>query len=80
MQNQNGSISFDAIKEMETKPENKKPWITVKPRFTDIRLIRTLHCYGQFALSLGKESPYIFLKFNPLNTDTPSIWTLFGVR
>ena len=35
--------SFDAIKEMETKPENKKPWITVKPRFTDIRLIRTLH-------------------------------------
>ena len=30
---------------------------TVKPRFTP-------HCYGQFALSLGKESPYIFSKFN----------------
>ena len=23
--------------------------------------------YGQFALSLGKESPYIFSKFYPLN-------------
>ena len=34
------------------------------------RLIRTPHYYGQFALSLGKESPYIFSKFNPLNTDT----------
>ena len=31
---------------------------------------RTPHYYGQFALSLGKESPYIFSKFNPLNTDT----------
>ena len=30
-------LSFDAIKEMETKAENKKPWITVKPSFTDIR-------------------------------------------
>ena len=27
-------------------------------------------------LSLGKESPQIFSKFNPLNTDTPLIWTL----
>ena len=27
---------------------------TVKPRFT-------FHCYGQFALSLGKESPLHFL-------------------
>ena len=34
-------------------------------------LMRTCHCYGQFALSLGKESPYMFSKFNPLNTDTP---------
>ena len=24
----------------------------------------------QFAVSLGKENPYIFSKFNPLNTDT----------
>ena len=34
---------------------------TVNTRFTDTR---------QFALSLWKESPYIFSKFNPLNTDT----------
>ena len=37
---------------------------TVKPRFTETRIIRTPHCYGQFALSLGKESPYVFCKFN----------------
>ena len=44
----------------------------VKPRFTNTGLIRTPHYmyYGQFALSLGKESPYILSKFNPLNTDT----------
>ena len=40
----------------KTKPENKKPSITVTPRFTDIHVIRTLHYYRQFALSLGKES------------------------
>ena len=34
------------------------------------------HYYGQFALSMGKESPYIFSKFNPLNRDTPLIRTL----
>ena len=45
---------------------------TVKPR-----LKRTPHYYGQFALSLGKEIPYIFSKSNPLNTDTPLIRTLF---
>ena len=28
-------------------------------------LIQTPHYYGQFALFLGKESPYIFSKFNP---------------
>ena len=50
---------------------------TVKPRFTlDTLLIRTPHFYGQFALSLRKESPYMFSKFNPLNTDTPFIRTL----
>ena len=27
-------------------------------------------------LSLGKESPYIVSKFNPLSTDTSLIWTL----
>ena len=39
------------------------------------RLIWTPYYYRQFVLSLGKESPYIFSKFNPLyntpfNTDT----------
>ena len=32
--------------------------------------LRTPHYYGQFALSLGKESPYIFSKFNLVNADT----------
>ena len=32
--------------------------------------LRTPHYYGDFALSLGKESPYIFTKVNSLNTDT----------
>ena len=36
---------------------------TVKPRLTP-------HYYGQFALSVGKESPYIFSKSDPINTDT----------
>ena len=49
---------------------------TFKPHFTDTRLIQTPHYYGQFALSLGKKSPYIFSKLNPLNTDIPLIWTL----
>ena len=33
----------------------------------------TSHYQGQFAPSLGKESPYISSKFNLLNTDTPLI-------
>ena len=41
------------------------------------RLIRTPHYDGQVALSLRKQSPYIFSKFNPLYTDTPLIRTLF---
>ena len=42
------------------------------------RLIRTpRYCrHAVFPLSLRKESPYIFSKFNPLNTDIPLIWTL----
>ena len=39
------------------------------------------HYYGQFALSLKKESPYIFSKLNPLNTETlygPSVSVLTG--
>ena len=42
--------------------------ITLKPRFTHTRFIRTPRYYGEFALSPGKESPVIFSKFNPLNT------------
>ena len=39
-------------------------------------LIWTRCYYGQFALSLGKESLYMFFEFNPVNTDTPLKWTL----
>ena len=43
---------------------------TDKTSLTGTRLIWTPHNNGQFALSLGKESPYICSKFNPLyNTD-----------
>ena len=48
----------------------------VKLRIKDIRLTWTPHYYRQFALSLPKESPHIFFKFKPLNTDTPLIQTL----
>ena len=40
----------------------------VKLRFTV-----TSFYYGQFAVSMGKESPYIFSKCNPLSADTLSI-------
>ena len=50
---------------------------TVEPSFTDTRLIRTPHHYGQVALFLGKENPYNFSQFNKLNTDTPSIRNTF---
>ena len=43
----------------------------VKPR--GHLVIAGMQC---FAVSLGKESPYIFSKFNPLNTDIPLIRTL----
>lgn len=37
---------------------------TVKPpHFMDTRLIRTRHYNRQFALFLGKKSPYIFPKY-----------------
>ena len=48
---------------------------TGKPLFINTRLIRTPHYYGQFALSLGKENPYIFSKLNLLNKDTLLIRT-----
>ena len=43
----------------------------------DTHSLWTPHYYRQFTLSLGrKEASYIFFKYNPLNTDTPLIWTL----
>ena len=41
------------------------------------RLIRTPHYYKQFALSLGKESPYIFQLIQPAHMDTPLIGKRF---
>ena len=54
------------------------PWgkKTLTFSLNSTRLIRTPHYYGQFAVSLGKGSPYIFSKFNPLNTDNPLIRAL----
>ena len=43
------------------------------------RFIQTPHYWKQFALSLGKESPYILSTLNPLNTDTPFIRKLSRV-
>ena len=37
---------------------------------SNLALWTLAHYYGQFSLSLGKDNPYIFSKFNPLNTDT----------
>ena len=48
-------------------------YCTVKPRSSmKIRSIQTSHCYRRFALSLGKESPFIFYQ---LNKATPWIQT-----
>ena len=49
-----------------------------KPRFTNPHLIQARHYYG-VALSVGKESPYIFFKLNSLDTDTPLLRTIFMV-
>ena len=49
-------------------------YCTVKPRSSlETRSIQTSHCYGQFSLSLGKESPFIFYQLNKV---TPLIRTL----
>ena len=53
--------------------------ISVKPPFKGTHSIRTPHYHGQFALSLGKENPCVFSKFNLLNTDTPLIQLLYRV-
>ena len=60
---------------------------TVKPRFTDPPLNTDTSLLRQFASPLGKESPYIFSKFNPLITDAfdgplsvriNGVWLHFG--
>ena len=57
---------------------------TVEPRFTDTRVIRKPCYYGQFSIyPWGKKTlAFIFLKFNPFNTDTGlwGQWLLFLVR
>ena len=40
----------------------------------------TSHYYGQFALSLGKGSHFIFCTFNPLYSDIPLIQTISQPR
>ena len=50
--------------------------LTVKARSMDTHLLWTPHYCGQFDFSQRKESPYIFFKFNSLNTDTPLIQRL----
>ena len=47
--------------------------IIFNPCFTVAHLVQKAYYYGQFALSLGKESPYTSSKFNLLNTDNPLI-------
>ena len=59
---------------------------TVKPRFSDTRLIRTPHYKEQFALSQGKENRYISLNSTRLMcpslirtlSRTPSVCVLTG--
>ena len=53
---------------------------TVRPHLTDNNLIRTPHYYGQFALSLGKESPCIFTKFSLKyhTSPPPNLWGRTG--
>ena len=60
---------FD-VKRLDMRQFIRRFFSTVKPRSTDTRLIRKPHYHGQFAMSLGKESPYIFSLFDSLNTVT----------
>ena len=59
----------------------KKASITGSGRLQKCKILanpglRTPHYYGQFAVSLGRESAYTVSKFNPPNADTPFIRTL----
>jgi len=52
---------------------------TVQPCPTDICLIRTLACNGQFSLSRQLKRSYIFSLISPLNVDTWIMRTLLHV-
>ena len=62
---------FKQIKNLYYHSVWNKNW-TTRPN----QALRTPHCCGQFSLSLGKETHYIFPKFNPLNKDTERPYSL----
>ena len=55
---------FKQIKNLYYHSVWNKNWTT-----RSNQALRTPHCCGQFSLSLGKETPHVFSKFNPLNTE-----------
>ena len=63
-------LLFCVPQNVKTKETN--PTRPGSPLNVNRPLIWTPHYYGH-SVSLGKESPYIFSKFNPLYTDTLSI-------
>ena len=63
-------VSLMGLKIPETEKNPMTICIIVKLCYTGTRLIRTPHYCGEFALSLRKESTYIFSKLNPLNTES----------
>ena len=77
--NNNNSNKNETVNNDNNNNNNNNNNNSVEPRFTDTHLIRTPHYYGHFSLSLGKESLYIFSKFNPLNTDTGQFSVLHSV-
>ena len=56
--------------EWKTRDAQHTRVLYTSDKLTDNHFIQTPHYYRQFALFLGKESPYIFSPFNLLNTDT----------
>ena len=69
-------ISSEGLKTQEIEKNPMTICVTVKPCFIDTCLTRTPYYCRQSVLSLEKENPFIFSKFNPLNTDTLLIRTL----
>ena len=68
-----GSAGYlQLLQQRKVRPHDKE---ARKIKYSHPLNMNTSFC-GQFALMLVKESPYIFFKFNPLNSDTSSIWTV----